>query len=88
MTVYEAERLVLAPGAWAPELLADLELPLEPERRVICWFEPEGDAGLFSPAASPSYLGARGRQRVHLLPARGGRGRREDRLLPRRRRAV
>ena len=54
--VYEAERLVLAPGAWAPALLADLGLPLEPERRVICWFEPEDDAEQFAPGNFPVFI--------------------------------
>jgi sarcosine oxidase len=56
VTVYEAERLVLTPGAWAPKLLADLKLPLEPERRVICWFEPEGDVGPFLPGRFPVFI--------------------------------
>ena len=54
--VYEAERLVLAPGAWAPSLLAGLDLPLEPERRVICWFEPEGGAEPFLPGNFPVFI--------------------------------
>src|SRR3712207_7162354 len=54
--VYEAERLVLVPGAWAPALLAEMGLPLEPERRVICWFEPEGDAGPFLPGTFPVFV--------------------------------
>jgi sarcosine oxidase len=54
--VYEAERLVLAPGAWAPALLAEMGLPLEPERRVICWFEPEGDAEPFLPGNFPVFI--------------------------------
>src|SRR3712207_1531217 len=37
---YEAERLVITPGAWAPQLLADLGLPLEVTRQVMYWFEP------------------------------------------------
>ena len=54
--VYEAERLVLAPGAWASSLLAEIGLPLEPERRVICWFEPEGDTGPFLPGNFPVFI--------------------------------
>jgi sarcosine oxidase len=54
--VYEAGRLVLAPGAWAPALLAGLDLPLEPERRVICWFEPGGDAEPFLPGNFPVFI--------------------------------
>ena len=54
--VYEAERLVLTSGAWTPKLLVDLDLPLEPERRVICWFEPEGDAEPFLPGNFPVFI--------------------------------
>ncbi|RYP82182.1 N-methyl-L-tryptophan oxidase [Nocardioides guangzhouensis] len=39
---YDAGHLVLAPGAWAPGLLADLGVPLRVERRVMHWFEPVG----------------------------------------------
>lgn len=38
---YGAERLVITPGAWAPQILADLDLPLRIERQVFYWFEPE-----------------------------------------------
>lgn len=37
---YEAERLVLAPGGWAPEMLADLNIPFDVRRQVMCWFQP------------------------------------------------
>jgi sarcosine oxidase len=53
---YEAERLVLAPGAWASSMLAEMGLPLEPERRVICWFEPEGDPEPFLPGSFPVFI--------------------------------
>lgn len=36
-----AQRLVVAAGAWAPELLGDLGLPLRAERRVNVHFAPE-----------------------------------------------
>lgn len=39
-----ARRLVLAAGAWSGPLLADLDLPLAPERTVCFWFEPRTDA--------------------------------------------
>jgi len=54
--VYEAERLVIASGAWAPALLADMGLPLEPERRVICWFEPGGEPDPFLPGNFPVFI--------------------------------
>jgi sarcosine oxidase len=53
---YEAERLVLAPGAWAPSMLAEMGLPLQPERRVICWFEPEGGPEPFLPGRFPVFI--------------------------------
>jgi sarcosine oxidase len=40
--VFEAGALVVAGGAWAPHLLADLGLPLEIERQVQYWFSPIG----------------------------------------------
>jgi sarcosine oxidase len=53
---YEAERLVIAPGAWAPRLLEDLALPLEVERQVMYWFEPTGGLGPFLPERFPIFI--------------------------------
>jgi sarcosine oxidase len=46
---YEAEKLVIAAGAWSSEMLAGMKLPLRVERRVMHWFEPKGDASLAPP---------------------------------------
>jgi sarcosine oxidase len=54
--VYEAERLVITAGAWAPELLAGLKLPLEVERQVLYWFEPVGGLAPFLPERFPIYI--------------------------------
>ncbi len=87
--VYEAKRLVLTSGAWSSEVTRGPGPPLEPERRVICWLKPEGDAEPFLPGNFPDLdLGAGRRQRVHLLPAGGGRAWSEDGVLPRRRPSV
>ena len=56
VATYEAERLVITAGAWAPELLADLSLPLQPERRVIYWFEPEDGTEPFLPDNFPVFI--------------------------------
>jgi sarcosine oxidase len=56
VATYEAERLVVTAGAWAPALLADLRLPLQPERRVIYWFEPEGNTEQFLPGSFPVFI--------------------------------
>ncbi|WP_448627649.1 N-methyl-L-tryptophan oxidase [Geodermatophilus sp. URMC 64] len=44
---YEAAKLVVCPGAWAPRLLADLGVPFTVERQVMYWFEPDGGIGPF-----------------------------------------
>jgi sarcosine oxidase len=53
---YEAERLVISPGAWAPQLLADLGIPLEVERQVMYWFEPTSGLEPFLPDRFPIFI--------------------------------
>jgi sarcosine oxidase len=53
---YEAERLVISPGAWAPQLLGDLDLPLEVTRQVMFWYEPKRRPELFSPGRFPIFV--------------------------------
>ena len=53
---YEAERLIVTPGAWAPQLLADLRIPLEVERQVMYWFEPRGGIEPFLPDRFPIFI--------------------------------
>lgn len=53
---YEAGHLVLAPGRWAPELLADLALPLRVERRVMHWFDPPDGVDDFRPGRFPVWI--------------------------------
>ena len=52
---HEAGALVLAPGRWVPELLADLRLPIAVERRVQHWYAPPSLAG-FGPGELPVWL--------------------------------
>jgi sarcosine oxidase len=56
LAVYEAERLVLAPGAWAPSILEELGLPLAVERQVQFWFDPPDGIIPFLPAHFPIYI--------------------------------
>jgi sarcosine oxidase len=51
---HSAGALVVAPGAWAPDVLADLGLPLRVERQVQFWFDPPGGTGPF--AELPVYI--------------------------------
>ena len=53
---YDAGAMVLAPGRWTPELLADLGLPLVVEQRVMHWFDPPGGAGAFAPDRFPAWI--------------------------------
>ena len=39
---HAARRLAIAAGAWTPQLVPELSLPLEVERTVQYWFEPAG----------------------------------------------
>ena len=57
---YEAARLVLAPGAWAPGLFHLPALPLEIERQVLYWFAPPGGPAPFAPERFPIYIWDRG----------------------------
>ena len=53
---YEAGSLVLTPGPWAPQVLADLALPLTVERHVLYWFEPPGGVASFAADRFPIYI--------------------------------
>jgi len=54
--VHEAGRLVLAPGAWAPRVLADLGLPLVVERQVQYWFAPARAPERFALGRHPIWI--------------------------------
>lgn len=53
---YSAEYLVIAAGAWAGELLADLAPPLTVERQVQFWFDPLRERASFSADRCPVHL--------------------------------
>jgi sarcosine oxidase len=53
---YDAGRLVIAAGAWLPELVPELELPLAVERNVLFWFEPAATPDLLAPDRLPVYI--------------------------------
>jgi sarcosine oxidase len=54
--IERAGRLVVCPGAWAPELLAGLGVPLMVERQLQFWFQPSGDPDLFRPGRYPVWV--------------------------------
>jgi sarcosine oxidase len=51
-----ADRLVVCPGAWAGDVVADLGVPLEVERHVQFWFEPDGGVEPFLADRHPVWL--------------------------------
>lgn len=53
---YEAGQAVVAVGAWAPELLKDLALPLTVERQVSHWFDPSRDEQYFGIDRMPASI--------------------------------
>ncbi len=53
---YTAERLIVAPGAWASALLPGLQVPFDVRRHVMCWFDPLGGIEPFLPEKFPIYL--------------------------------
>jgi glycine/D-amino acid oxidase-like deaminating enzyme len=52
---YEAPRLVIAAGAWAGQLLAELNVPLVIRRKPQYWFAPRGQA-YRADRGTPAYL--------------------------------
>jgi len=51
-----AKRLIICAGAWVGSLLRGMRLPFGIERQAVHWFEPVGDAGLFSSPRCPIHL--------------------------------
>jgi sarcosine oxidase len=52
---YDVASLVLTPGRWAGDLLADLDLPLRVEQRIMHWFRP-ADVSRFRVGAFPLWI--------------------------------
>jgi sarcosine oxidase len=46
---FEAKQLVFTAGAWLPELVSKLKLPIWIERQVLFWLEPRANADAFKP---------------------------------------
>jgi sarcosine oxidase len=51
-----AGALVLACGAWMPQVVPELGLPLSVERTVLHWFAPHTEAAAFGPDRLPIFL--------------------------------
>ena len=51
-----AGQLLITAGAWLPELVPELSLPIEVERQVLFWFDPGSDCEMFEPENCPIYI--------------------------------
>jgi sarcosine oxidase len=69
---YTAGHLVVCPGAWAPEVLADLEVPLTVERQVMYWFQPDDGVDRFTPDRHPVWIHGDGALQSYGFPAMDG----------------
>lgn len=68
---YTAGRLVVCPGAWAPQLLAEFGIPITVERQVLYWFDPVGGADAF--ADQPIFIAEdSGGEQIYGFPAIDG----------------
>lgn len=53
---YTADHLVITAGPWAPQVLREMDLPLQVTRQVLYWFAPEGGIEPFRADRMPVYL--------------------------------
>ena len=56
MGTYRAGRLIVTPGPWAPELLIELGLPLEVQRIVNVYFQPQRTDWWTAENGAPDFL--------------------------------
>jgi sarcosine oxidase len=72
---YEADKLIVAAGAWAPQLLsADFAHLFEVHRQVQCWFAPKDGVDAFRADRFPVFIWElrTTRQGIYGFPAIGG----------------
>ena len=70
---YEAEKLLLAPGAWASGILRNFGIDFDIRRHVMCWFSPPGGVNPFLPERFPIYIwDVNGRDVFYGFPAVDG----------------
>ncbi|MGA8160565.1 MAG: N-methyl-L-tryptophan oxidase [Acidobacteriaceae bacterium] len=51
---FTAAHLVITAGPWAPQLLAEAQLPLRVTRQIVFWFQPTGSIDAFRPDPNPA----------------------------------
>jgi monomeric sarcosine oxidase len=71
----EGDRLVVAPGAWAPQQLAELGVPMTVTRELVFWFEPSSDPASYAPGRQPIFIWERPGASLYGFPCLDGAGR-------------
>jgi sarcosine oxidase len=70
---YTAGQLVICPGAWAPQLLAQFGIPITVERQVLYWLDPVGGVDPF--VGHPIFIAENERtEQIYGFPAIDGPG--------------
>jgi len=69
---YRGKNVIVTAGAWAGKLLPELQLPLQPTRKVFAWFET--NAPLFEPAQFPAFTFDLGDRTFYGFPSFNGSG--------------
>ncbi|MDQ0429216.1 monomeric sarcosine oxidase [Planomicrobium stackebrandtii] len=54
LTTFYAKKIIVTAGAWAAKLLPDLELPIQPTRKAVAWFEAPSE--LYDAANFPAFF--------------------------------
>ncbi len=65
----------MAPGAWAPQVLADLGVPMTVTRELVFWFEPSADPASYEPGRQPIFIWERPSASLYGFPCLDGVGR-------------
>lgn len=69
---YTAGELVICPGAWAPQVLSELGIPIRIERQVMYWFDQRGGTDL---SGVPVYISeSSAGEQIYGFPAIDGPG--------------
>jgi sarcosine oxidase len=71
---YTAGQLVICPGAWAPQLLAEFGIPITVERQVLYWLDPIGGTAPFESHPIFIHEGTDGMQIYGFPPIDGPKG--------------
>ncbi len=71
-TTYYARKIIVTAGAWAAKLLPDLNLPVQPTRKVVGWFEAPSD--LYDAADFPSFYAEDNGKKFYGFPSLDGSG--------------